>query len=210
VKHQAGLPSEVPLWPNPDWSQDVAMVAHALAADESSTQKLPEFIRRDVERAIEEAIHPKGMSTGDGKARIGADRLLYLVRMIDRAADETTDARVANLLSALDAKQAKIDALMLEFCPGEMSAEQRAEWEKHQRPLSADEERSITEAFSRSPRRVTEKAPAASETPDGALRKYVHQQLGFLIDDDNAPAERYLRVAAEKLRSLKTSEGSGT
>lgn len=32
VKHQAGLPSDVPLWPNPDWSQDVAMVAHALAA----------------------------------------------------------------------------------------------------------------------------------------------------------------------------------
>ena len=31
VKHQAGLPSDVPLWPNPDWPQDVAMVAHALA-----------------------------------------------------------------------------------------------------------------------------------------------------------------------------------
>jgi hypothetical protein len=31
VKHQAGLPSDVPLWPNPEWSQDVAMVAHALA-----------------------------------------------------------------------------------------------------------------------------------------------------------------------------------
>lgn len=31
VKYQAGLPSEVPLWPNADWSQDVAMVAHALA-----------------------------------------------------------------------------------------------------------------------------------------------------------------------------------
>lgn len=34
--------------------------------------------------------------------------------------------------AALAAKQAKIDALMLEFCPGEMSAEQRAEWAKHQ------------------------------------------------------------------------------
>lgn len=31
VKHQAGLPSDVPLWPNPEWPQDVAMVAHALA-----------------------------------------------------------------------------------------------------------------------------------------------------------------------------------
>ncbi len=80
-------------------------------------------------------------------------------------AAETSDARVANLLRALDAKQAKIDALMLEFCPGEMSAEQRAEWEKHQRPLSADEERSITDAFSRSPRRVTVKAPAPQFKP---------------------------------------------
>ena len=45
--------------------------------------KLPEFIRRDVERAIEDALHPKGMSTHDGKARIGVDRLQYLLRMID-------------------------------------------------------------------------------------------------------------------------------
>lgn len=41
---------------------------------------------------------------------------------------------IEQLLRALDAKQAKIDALMMEFCPGEMSAEQRMEWEKHQRP----------------------------------------------------------------------------
>lgn len=32
VKHQAGLPSDVPLWPNPEWSQDVALIAHALAS----------------------------------------------------------------------------------------------------------------------------------------------------------------------------------
>lgn len=39
-----------------------------------------------------------------------------------------------NLLVALSRKQARIDALMLEFCPGEMSAEQRAEWAEHQQP----------------------------------------------------------------------------
>lgn len=39
----------------------------------------------------------------------------------------------AKLLSALNAKQAKIDALMLEFCPGEMSAEQLAEYGRAQR-----------------------------------------------------------------------------
>lgn len=64
------------------------------------------------------------------------------------------DVRVQNLLRALDAKQAKIDALMMEFCPGEMSKEQCDEWAKHQQPVSADLERSITESFARSPRRV--------------------------------------------------------
>jgi hypothetical protein len=48
VKHQAGLPWDVPLWPNPDWSQDVAMIAHALAGSAaaavpppSSTERMP-------------------------------------------------------------------------------------------------------------------------------------------------------------------------
>lgn len=35
------------------------------------------------------------------------------------------------------AKQAKIDALMLEHCPNEMSPEQMAEWGKHQHPVEA-------------------------------------------------------------------------
>lgn len=38
--------------------------------------------------------------------------------------------------NAVEAMQAKIDALMLEHCPGEMSAEQRAEWAKHQQPTA--------------------------------------------------------------------------
>lgn len=40
----------------------------------------------------------------------------------------------AKLLRMLDAKQAKIDALMLEYCPDEMTDAQREEWGKHQRP----------------------------------------------------------------------------
>lgn len=32
------------------------------------------------------------------------------------------------------AKQAKIDALMLEYCPEEITPDQRAEWARHQRP----------------------------------------------------------------------------
>lgn len=46
---------------------------------------------------------------------------------------ERMQTRITNLFSALNSKQAKIDALMLEFCPGEMSAEQRAEWAANQR-----------------------------------------------------------------------------
>jgi len=34
--------------------------------------------------------------------------------------------------AAAEAKQAKIDALMLEFCPGEMTASQREEWARNQ------------------------------------------------------------------------------
>ena len=33
----------------------------------------------------------------------------------------------------IQSKQAKIDALMLEYCPDEMTPEQIAEWEKHQK-----------------------------------------------------------------------------
>lgn len=57
-----------------------------------------------------------------------------LVRAL--TADETADVRIESLIRALHAKQAKIDALMLEFCPGEMSAEQKAEWATHQAPGS--------------------------------------------------------------------------
>lgn len=34
-----------------------------------------------------------------------------------------------------EALQAKVDALMLEYCPDEMTPEQTAEWARHQRPV---------------------------------------------------------------------------
>lgn len=40
--------------------------------------------------------------------------------------------RVADLEDANDALQSKIDNLMLEYCPEDMSAEQMEEWAKHQ------------------------------------------------------------------------------
>ena len=41
---------------------------------------------------------------------------------------------IESLRQQLSAAQAKIDELMLEYCPEEMTNEQIAEYEKHQRP----------------------------------------------------------------------------
>ena len=61
--------------------------------------KLPDFIRRDVERAIEEAVHPKGMTVHDGIARIGADRLSIILKVIDNPAP--ADAALVEALELL-------------------------------------------------------------------------------------------------------------
>jgi len=42
------------------------------------------------------------------------------------------DAEIAELRAALAAAEAKIDALMLEYCPDEMTEEQTANWARHQ------------------------------------------------------------------------------
>lgn len=49
---------------------------------------------------------------------------------------ERLEQQKENLLNALEAKQARIDALMLEYCPGEMSASQRAAWSASQERAS--------------------------------------------------------------------------
>ena len=41
----------------------------------------------------------------------------------------------AQLVSETQGKQSRIDALMLEYCPDEMSEEQKAEWARHQEPV---------------------------------------------------------------------------
>ena len=53
-----------------------------------------------------------------------------------RSRAERAEARVAELEREAAAKQARIDALMLEYCPDEMTPEQVAEWARHQRPIS--------------------------------------------------------------------------
>lgn len=55
----------------------------------------------------------------------------------------------------MQALQAKIDALMLEYCPQEMTEAQLAEWASHQRPV----------LDSRLNRKLTEPAAAPKGTP---------------------------------------------
>lgn len=43
--------------------------------------------------------------------------------------------RAEALQRALNAKQAELDRVMIEYCPDEMTAEQTANWAKHQRPV---------------------------------------------------------------------------
>ena len=52
------------------------------------------------------------------------------------------DALSAELLAA----QAKIDSLMFEYCPDEMTPEQISEWGKWQRPIDSDKQAAIDEA----------------------------------------------------------------
>lgn len=47
-------------------------------------------------------------------------------------AEEIVGMRIQTLQRTVDYKQAKIDSLMLEYCPDEMSKEQVQEWEKNQ------------------------------------------------------------------------------
>ena len=51
--------------------------------------------------------------------------------------------RSSRLRQQLAAKQAEVDALMLEYCPSEMSQEQLNNWAAHQRPAERDEQAEV-------------------------------------------------------------------
>lgn len=56
------------------------------------------------------------------------------------------EAQNARLREDVEAKQAEIDLLMLEFCPDEMTPEQLANWASHQRAVSKETEALIESA----------------------------------------------------------------
>lgn len=70
-------------------------------------------------------------------ARLAAENTALQLEQKMRLMAEESNARLREELAA---KQAKIDNLMLEYCPDEMTPEQMAEWAKYQRPLNPDEQ----------------------------------------------------------------------
>lgn len=59
----------------------------------------------------------------------------------DDLGESLAQVKVKNevLIQQLNAAQAEIDELMLEYCPNEMTKEQLDEWARHQRAVSEDE-----------------------------------------------------------------------
>lgn len=66
-------------------------------------------------------------------------------RQLFRAYSESSVA--ALIEKARQPLQARIDALMLEYCPDEMTPEQMDNWERHQKRASPEDERAIDEAI---------------------------------------------------------------
>lgn len=64
-------------------------------------------------------------------------------------ADASTLSRVAELERKNAALQARIDELMLEHCPDEMTQEQIDNYAKHQQPVDAETEAAIDAAIAR-------------------------------------------------------------
>jgi len=60
-----------------------------------------------------------------------------MIEMCEKIEWGSDTALMREAAEQLDAKQAKIDALMLEHCPEEMTPEQVTNWEKNQKPVEA-------------------------------------------------------------------------
>lgn len=57
------------------------------------------------------------------------------------------EAFAFSVAAKADALQARIDELMLEYCPEEMTEAQKANWARHQRPVSDEEEAKVVAAL---------------------------------------------------------------
>jgi len=71
-------------------------------------------------------------------------------------------ALAEGLAKECDARQAKIDSLMLEHCPDEMAQEQKDNWAKHQKPVDETEAKKVDQAIG---------SPLKIETNDVLVRE---------------------------------------
>ena len=75
------------------------------------------------------------------------------------------EAFALTVAAKADALQARIDDLMLEFCPDEMTEAQRANWARHQKPVSDDEQREVEAAVMGSNAEVSGAGTASAGLP---------------------------------------------
>lgn len=134
----------------------------------------------------------------------GPDAVRAAMEELDRVAEYLTvecsslhtSAAMRRNVKALErhiaAQQAKIDALMLEHCPDEMSAEQVAEWGRHQRPASDETQAAIARAL------AEPVVQPAQQSADEIVR------LRDLADSEGTRAVAYLRRARKAEAELST------
>lgn len=76
------------------------------------------------------------------KANNEADRLRQRLILAEHHAAKI-EAFALAVAAKADALQARIDELMLEYCPNEMTEAQKANWARHQKPASNEQQAEI-------------------------------------------------------------------
>ncbi len=140
------------------------------AADLVNQRFLPSWVAED--------YPTKTMSTVKVAQRMGeaSEQLKIVAMKVRQGAD--------SLMAELEAKQARIDALMLEFCPDEMTPEQKEQWARAQRrvPRSFGEHEAQDK-----PNGVGETVRAAGVRQSGPILSMTGQQvmdaLGLVAPD---------------------------
>ena len=67
-------------------------------------------------------------------------RIKWIVEIVANRMIEAKRNEIETLIGTIHAMQANIDRLMLEYCPGEMTPMQIAEWEANQKPIDIQAE----------------------------------------------------------------------
>jgi hypothetical protein len=94
-----------------------------------TTAKFPAFLRREVERAVEAAVNPQGVSTHDGKARVNASTLQRMLAIIDGMPSQETSelerlrAAVKSVNDDLDTRAGEASLQNVSFESRELSTE---------------------------------------------------------------------------------------